>query len=299
MKTPSTITNPALFQKQRDIAYIQANKYPIWRNQPLWPQKNIMFTPSDNTRRRNLIRILTASQTTQALGYQIFKCERTQKCGSPLCNYCRTKLQDRYEKRVDNYFTNAQQSRLCWITIIDDLTYKPVNDFPKWVPNFKERIKYGLENSPFLKSSRAFGAFEIDVKNPAQLKPAALKTLAHYGLVNNTDIAYMPHFHAIIQIDFDEIKFVRTALKKIFKTKNQVHVAPITKYPTKEENLRELSRYMFKFRMQFADNVNLGKSKYGSDFDDVTMHTYAQAVHSIISQRGIRQYEFMYNLSSK
>ena len=117
----------------------------------------------------------------------------------------------------------------------------------------------------------------------------------------------MPHFHAIMEIDFDNLDMVRIELKKIFKKPNQVHVAsfqttpdPYTdKIPSKQDNLRKLARYMFKFRMQFADNVNLGKSTYDNDFDDVTLQTYAQAVHSIISQRGFRQYELSYNLSSK
>ena len=300
----SPLNDPTLFVDEQEVKEIRSQSRIIWRpdSQPLWPVKNITFTNNDKYLRRHLIKALMASVASddlQVLGYCIFKCSPSYPCKSPLCNYCRTKIQKRYQNRVLKYFNSAMKKNIFWVTILDDLTYDPVKDVPKRSVSLKRKIKGAFQKSPVICHARVFAAFELDVKKTDQMEEnnAAINLLSQYGLLDNGEAAFMPHYHAIVAIDdMTTPEQLAGELRKIFSKSKQVSVGRLHLDKTKEDNLKTLARYMFKFRYQFADNILKDKPSYGSRFDDDTLRLYAQAVHSIIGERGLVQYDLSYNL---
>lgn len=303
-KFKSPLNDPTVYVDQQEVADIRSQSRIIWRpdSQPLWPVKNITFTDNDKSLRRRLIKALMSTSATdelQILGYRIFKCSPSYPCKSPLCNYCRTKIQDRYQRRVLKYFKTAKKKNIFWVTILDDLTYSPVTDVPKRSVSLKRKIKGAFQKSPIIRHAKVFAAFELDVKKPSQIEEneEAIDLLTEYGLLDNDEAAFMPHYHAIVAVD-DMVDKAQLAgeLRKILLKSKQVSVGRLHIDKTKEDNLKTLARYMFKFRYQFADNILKDKPSYGNRFDDDTLRLYAQSVHSIIGKRGLVQYDLSYNL---
>ena len=216
---------------------------------------------------------------------------------SPLCNFCRTRLQDRYQERVLRYFEGTQRDNLIWLTVLDDLIYDPGVAVPERIKELR-LLTRRLFNRQFQKQVRAFGAFEIDVKRPDQVsnENGATDLLRQYGLRDDPEVAYMPHLHAIIALDGISADDFGDKLRTKFQKPSQVSIGGLWRGKTKSENLATLARYSFKFRYQFADNILRDKPSYGKRFDDETLRSYTRLVHSIKGQRGVRGFEFMYNL---
>lgn len=299
----NTINNPHLFTQSGIIAAIQSGYYGIWQSgeQPNWPTKNIAYTRDDKYRRRHLIQALTspvASQDLQNLGYSLFMCSLNYPCKSPLCNYCRTKMQDRYEKRVLWYFNASQRQNIYWLTVLDDVTYNPIFDAPIRQNYLKRKIKRVLENTPSLKTAKAFAAFELDVKSPSQMlnKQKAMTLLARYNMTHPSNVAFMPHFHAIIDLNGTHPDDMRKAFRRSFTKPYQISVSGMWNDLTKQHHLSQMTRYMFKFRYQFADNIMRSKPRYDIRFDDQTMRLYAETILAMTGDRGVRQYELKYNI---
>ncbi len=144
LSDPSLFISPAMMV---DIAAINQRQY-RWINQPLWPQKNISFSKPDRTNRRKLIEALLAKGSIDELlsiGYRLLMCSPSTPCRSPLCNSCRTKLQDRYQARVLKYFGKTHRDDLFWLTILDDLTYDPLQDVPECQRRSKNRPFGGVK----------------------------------------------------------------------------------------------------------------------------------------------------------
>lgn len=298
----STIADPSLFispAMMQDMAAINQRQY-RWKDQPLWPQKKVSFSKPDRNNRRQLINALVAEGSSNELlsiGFRLLMCSRSKPCGSPLCNYCRTKLQDRYQARVLRYFGKTHRDDLFWLTILDDLTYDPLQDvqgrFRKLRVSFREFLKRNCH-----KDARVFGAFEIDVKRHDLIddNDAAIQTLQQYGLRNEPEPAYMPHLHAIVSLDGITRDELDRQLTSLYARPSQVRLMSMRPGQTKIENLSNLARYMFKFRYQFADNILRDRSAYGKRFDDKTLRVFTQLVHSIKGDRGAIGLEFRYNL---
>jgi hypothetical protein len=301
-KTPvqSTINNPKLFisPSMKDVfKTIQDSNY-RWKDQPFWPQKRISFTTKDRGNRRRLIEALVSKKSTdelRSIGYQLLECTRVNPCGSPLCNYCRTKLQDKYQKRVLQYFGNTASENLIWLTILDDLTYDPMNDAQRQIDKMRSSLR-GLLDRNFPKQVRLFGGFEIDVKLPKNLADSdSNNLLLEYGLQDNNKRACMPHLHAIVDLGKISRQIFSNRLKNYFSKSSQISTSKLRPEYTKEDNLISLARYPFKFRYQFADNILRERPSYGSLFDVDTLMKYTQVIHSLKGQRGVIGFEFRYN----
>jgi hypothetical protein len=122
--------DPSIFIDEGDVDAVRQRTY-RWKDQPLWPTKKITFTPSDRTNRRKLIEALldvSATENQMSIGYELLMCSKYHPCRSPLCNSCRTRFQDAFEKRVFGYFGATNQNKLFSLTLLDDLTYDPIND---------------------------------------------------------------------------------------------------------------------------------------------------------------------------
>lgn len=295
--------DPTLFispDMKRDITAIKQRKF-RWMDQPLWSQQKISFTSTDRTNRRKLIEALItdgASDKLISIGYQLLICSRTNRCGSPLCNFCRTHLQDLYQKRVLQYFKDTHRDDLIWLTVLDDLIYDPGIAVPARIKQLRISMR-ALFKRQFQKQVRAFGAFEIDVKRPDQVsnENGATDLLKKYGLRDEPEVAFMPHLHAIIALDGISPDDFAENLRTQFQKPSQVSISSLRTYKTKEDNLATLARYSFKFRYQFADNILRERPSYGNRFDDETLRSYTQLVHSIKGQRGAIGFEFRYNLN--
>ena len=293
------INNPQLFINSSTVTDIRQRKY-RWIDQPLWPTKNITFTTTDRTNRRQFIEALLATNANNAqiaIGLQLLECTRANPCGSPLCNFCRTRFQDLFQDRVFKYFDGTDQANLFSLTLLDDLTYDPVNDAEEQIEKLRVSVRGCLQRH-FKKQVRAFGAFEIDVKRPDldQENSQAVDLLKKYGFTENGGRAYMPHLHAIIELDGITAKEFGDKLRSVYSKPSQVTVAAFRTANTKKYNLTKLARYPIKFRYQFADNILRDSPAYGRRFDDPTLRIYAEVVHAIKGSRAVRGFEFNYNL---
>ncbi len=293
------INNPQLFINSNTVTDIRQRKY-RWIDQPFWPTTNIVFTKRDRSNRRKLIEALlaiNANNTQIAIGLQLLECTRANPCGSPLCNFCRTRFQDAFQNRVLNYFGGSNQANLFSLTILDDLTYTPVVDAEAQIKKLRISVN-GCLRRHFGKQVRVFGAFEIDVKDPILNVPnsKAVSLLGQYGYQQNAGDAFMPHFHAIVELDGIDVKDLKAKLRSVYTKPSQVTVTPLHPNNTQIKNLSNLARYPIKFRYQYADNIMRGRPSYGSRFDDSTLRIYAEVVHAIKGSRAVRGFEFNYNL---
>lgn len=298
----STITNPQIFQQTSILANIATLQQFAWNDQPFWPKEGIQFNPNDKSHRRKLITALADKRCSPALNqlaYELYMCSSDTQCGSPLCNYCRTRLQDRIEKRVLSYFGESKRSELRFLTVLHDVTYSPVTDAPKLQKYLKRKMKRVFENAPTLKNMKVFGGFELDAKKPSTMenKEEAVSLLRQYGMVSSSAVAYMPHFHAIVDLNSTDVQVLKSALRAVFSKPKQISVGSLYKDKTKEYHLGKLARYMFKFRYHFADNILREKPSYGTIFDDQTMYDFSDALLVMTKgKRGARSFEFKYNL---
>lgn len=293
------INDPKLFINFNTVNDIRQRKY-RWIDQPIWPTKNIAFTERDRSNRRKLIEALLSFNATEeqiAIGLQLLECSSIEPCGSPLCNFCRTRFQDAFQDRVFKYFDGTDQANLFSLTLLDDLTYDPVNDADGQIEKLRVSVR-GCLRRHFKKQVRAFGAFEIDVKRPDlnEENNQAVDLLKEYGFLEDGARAYMPHLHAIVELDGITAKEFGDVLRSVYTKPSQVTVAAFRSTNTKKYNLTKLARYPIKFRYQFADNILRDSPSYGSRFDDPTLRIYAEVVHGIKGSRAVRGFEFNYNL---
>lgn len=296
-------TFPRIFINQGDIGRIQSGNRIIWRSehQPVWPTKKIFYNDDDHTRRKMLIRALTsptASPEVQNIGADLFCCGTSGYfCNSPLCNHCRTNYQDRYQKKILNTFKGYNSNDLYWLTIIDDLTYDPINHVPQWKRNFKDRIKRNMK-SIFGNSAKLYGALEIDAKQTSKIvaNQKAFDLLSEYGLDTSHPVAYMPHFHGIVAVQGTSASAFGDKLRDNFTKSHQISVSRLHIDKSKRKNISNMARYMFKFRYQFADNIKVDKPSYKTRFDDDTMRTYAQVIHDMKGDNGLRGFIVNHNL---
>ncbi|TNE62679.1 MAG: hypothetical protein EP335_11865 [Alphaproteobacteria bacterium] len=310
----STISDPTLFispEMKEDIDTINHPKRRYrWINQPIWDYsthfKKNMRSPTflsdrDKTNRRKLIEALVAPSSSDALkglGYKILQCGPSNQCHSPLCNYCRTKMQNKYEERALKYFGTSDHGDLHFLTILDDVTYTPLEVMRDCQERLNSRLRNRLRCSLYKKAISVFGAFEIDIKKPlleTQCQEQA-ELLSQYGMSEISGPAFMPHMHLIVDLKGMDSNAFRAHLRERFSKPKQITLSPFRQKNTIAENLRTTARYCFKFRYQFADNILRARPAYGKRYDDDLLRLYAVLIQQLKSENGVISFEFRHNL---
>jgi hypothetical protein len=187
------------------------------------------------------------------------------------------------------------------IQVVEDTNkLEPLKD------EFKMKFKNTLRNNAAaLKiDNRGFkmkGAFEIDLKYYGLLTHASLRSidlLKKLGLNRTHNRSQdLLHFHAIVGALDDEhedkLKLLIGKSLDMQLLPSQVHFKSLHKTNTKNDNLRNLASYMFKARLQYADNIfddNFlqKKASYKTPFKDKVLIDYLNAVDAMGNFNGLK-----------
>lgn len=284
-------------QVQQDFDQVRKGGF-RWKDQPIWHPHDLEISKTARTDRRALITALMDKQSSpelQDIGYELLQCTRTDPCKNPLCNYCRKKLQSTYQARAVKKFAAFEKEDIYFLTLLDDLTDTPLATIPPWITNQRSVLNEVL-GYHFGDKVSVYGGFEVDVKDPSMFRDTAnLALLKEYGLVNQADPAWMPHFHAIVGLEGIAEDEFRCKMRSRFAKKKQVTLSPLWANQTKDEAIRSLTRYCFKFKYSYT--VNLGSdgnshegttANYQKRFSDDIMRTYTELLHIIKGPRTVQ-----------
>lgn len=291
---------------QQDFDQVRASTF-FWKAQPDWPEDDIKFTIPDRTDRRKLIEALMDQQSSpelQDIGYALLTCKKTDRCKSPLCNYCRSRLQSNYQAQVRKKFAAFAKQDIYFLTLLDDLTDTPLQTIPPWITN-QRSVLNEVFGHHFKKQISVFGAFEVDVKHPSLFhnNNAKLDLLKEYGLPDENAVAWMPHFHGIIGLDGITADDFRKKMRSRFSKRKQVTLTSLWSDQTKNEALNAIAWYCFKFKYKYA--VNLGSSdlsenetasNYDKRFNDDVLRIYTELIHNIRGPRTVQGLIYQWNI---
>lgn len=238
-------------------------------------------------------------------------CKTSDPCWKILCPYCRTTRQMQASNKAVAAFSSFQAEDLRFVTILlpfetdAALMLQSIQTFRK---RFNSQLrnnadKLGSDQHPF----KLMGAFEIDLKNAvtdSNLAPRSQKLMRDLGFKKQLDPQYLPHLHAIVgPMDDDKQKFVNSLIEKALGQPLapwQVVYRSLHQHRAKDVNLSRLASYMFKARLQYADNIFADnemekQSRYHTPFMGPVLLNYLKAVEASSNFRGLK---FDFGLSS-
>ena len=275
----------------QDQTSAEETKHPLFNvPEPHWIRNKKVPTHS-LSHRKQTIRLLVEEQTDQtatAIGMKILKCMKSSPCRSPFCPFCRSNAQDTAAKRAKQIFSNTSKSNITFLTILLPVTYSPISDASGLISKCRRQVNnvfaYRNFTDVFL-----YGAFEIDVKRPRYVKgkERSEKVLKALGMdLSSTDDAYLVHLHALVDLGSHSKDFVRKAFACIFDQPYQLRLSYLDANKSKDENIEDISRYLFKFRTQHANNLYgneaSGTARYGSFYEADLLRSYVKLIHQLI-----------------
>lgn len=292
-----------LFQNNArpELQKIRDNTYD-WSRQPLW-QRHMPCSRTNRERRRGIITALCDDpyQDPEAadIGLAILHCRKRYPCGSPLCDFCRTRRQDDREQEARQLFGHLPRQRLAFLTILTDVSYHPNTEVQYRIEELRQKVR-SLRSSRF-KDVRVFGAVEVDVKFPKlDLRRARSKeVLEGLGMYDLRKEAYLVHLHAIVDLNGVSKDALGRWFRRSFPKKYQVRLAGLRNHHPTATSVANLTRYMLKFRAQEADNLwgnkPDGQAKYGSLYPDATLRFFSRCLHKINRKPGFGSFYLTYN----
>lgn len=215
------------------------------------------------------------------IGAGLMLCSTRTPCNSPFCPMCRHAQQQRFAQEVGSAFANVPNADLRFLTILLSVHYDPadltldlINRVKKQLQNFKRsrHLLYG-------KHVRWLGAFEVDAKQASEVKTTnQVRALIPLGYDQSDQRPfYLLHFHAVVDLAGLESDQVRSVLTHFYPHAYQVKLQSLRSDKDKATNLRDLSTYMLKFRIQQSDNLHC-------DDNDDQPATYKRTVYTDLYQ---------------
>jgi len=114
---------------------------------------------------------------------------------------------------------------------------------------------------------------------------------------------YLPHLHAIVDINDHDSDSVKERLKGVFDQPYQVRMTKLRSDKSKIKNLTNLAHYMFKFRTQFADNLfGTGqglRAKYGSFYPPEVLKPFVLLVHGLMNGSKVNGLEMRCGMNNR
>jgi hypothetical protein len=235
---------------------------------------------------------------------EVIACTSANQCHQILCPACRDKTQKRAADKAVTAFSNYSDKDIKFMTLLirveqDANKLKPLMDAFRnnfWYKLRDNAKKLGTDTHSF----KMIGAFEIDLKNTATQSDASLasqdliKQLGYDPGLRQSQ--YLLHLHAIVGPLNDERKDLLSSLVERSLGKRLLsHQLDFRWHETKpkDDNLRNLASYMFKARLQFADNIfddNLmqKKARYHTPYKGKVLVDYLNVVNEMQNFKGLK-----------
>ena len=238
----------------------------------------------------------------------LMSCRSSSKCWQIFCPACRLRRQQDVAEKVLDRFKTDDASKIRFMTLLIKVE-KDASKLPNLMDEFRKRLKNTLRNNTKtlghnLTPLKVIGAFEIDLKNAGTQWDASiasrdlLKTLGFDPKYKPSQ--YLLHLHAIVGPLDDPRKDAMKGLieRSIEKTllPHQLHFDTLHRNKSKEQNLKRLAHYMYKARLQFADNVFENnvmekRTKYHTPYTGRLLVEYLKVVDGMQNFKGLK-FEF-------
>jgi hypothetical protein len=236
---------------------------------------------------------------------EVIRCTNKRHCYQILCPACRDKRQTHAADKAITAFANYSEKDIKFMTLLIRVE-QDANKLEPLMESLRSKLTSKLrhnaktldtETHPF----KMMGAFEIDLKNMATQWDASLcsrelvKQLGYDRKIFKPQ--YLLHLHAIVGPLNDE----RTeALSRLIEKSlampllsHQLDFRSLHKNKSKDDNLRNLAFYMFKARLQFADNIfndNLmqKQTRYHTPYKEKVLVDYLKVVNDMQNFKGLK-----------
>jgi hypothetical protein len=235
---------------------------------------------------------------------EVIACTSANQCHQILCPACRDKTQTHAADKALTAFSNYSEKDIKFMTLLirveqDANKLKPLMDAFRnnfWYKLRDNAKKLGTDTHSF----KMMGAFEIDLKNKATQSDASfgsrdlIKQLGYDPGLRQSQ--YLLHLHAIVGPLNDERKAVLSGLiEKSLGVPLLSHQLDFRWRETKpkDDNLRNLASYMFKARLQFADNIfddnhMQKKARYHTPYKGKVLVDYLNVVNKMQNFKGLK-----------
>jgi hypothetical protein len=238
---------------------------------------------------------------------EVIACTSANQCHQILCPACRDKTQTHAADKALTAFSNYSEKDIKFMTLLirveqDANKLKPLMDAFRnnfWYKLRDNAKKLGTDTHSF----KMMGAFEIDLKNKATQSDASLasrdliKQLGYDRKIFKRQ--YLLHLHAIVApLDAQRKDHLRSLIEKSLGQQllpYQLDIRSLHGNKSKDDNLRNLAFYMFKARLQFADNIfdnNLmqKQTRYHTQYKGNVLVDYLNVVNDMQNFKGLKFY---------
>ena len=239
----------------------------------------------------------TNPEKSRRLLHEVLDCipNRTP-CNHICCPVCRTKRQQAAVKRTKLLFQNATNENSFFLTALMPMT-PYLSEANSSIIRLRKSLRNNFrayQNENAKHSFNVYGAFEYDLKTRNEYRVSsdrAKQLFQELGYdANTSESMWLPHLHAIISpLDDSQRKLIKDIVQySIFSDKHIKYSIELKSFRSDKdvsENLSELSKYMWKVRLQHSDNIfatkeGTSKAKYKSMFPSEAVSSLSSYVKS-------------------
>ena len=236
---------------------------------------------------------------------KLIACQPSKKCWQIFCPACRAERQEDVATKTLEAFHDQDASDIKFMTLLIKIE-KDALLLPDLLRTFRLKLQNKLRNNKVrlgktLSPLKMIGAFEIDLKNLATQWDASLNTrdlIKKLGFdPKHKPSQYLLHLHAVVgPLDDARKDTLETLIENLLGQEllsHQLEFRSLHGDKTKEYNLSYLSHYMYKARLQFADNIfgnNLmqKRTKYHTPFKGRPLIDYLKVIDEMQNFKGLK-----------
>ncbi|MBS0248255.1 MAG: hypothetical protein JSR61_16690 [Proteobacteria bacterium] len=235
---------------------------------------------------------------------RLVNCTQSSRCCQIFCPSCRGQRQDRAASDLVCEFQDVDESEIKFMTLLIGVE-QDAAILPQRLAEVRQRLRNALHNN---KASLAaendplciVGAFECDLKNLGTQADASRRTqelVKSLGFdPKHKPSQYLLHLHAVAgRLDEARQEALRAIIGKALGglLPYQLDFRSLYASETKEENLARLGHYMYKARLQFADNIfddnwMQKRAKYHTPYKGKELVDYLNVIDEMQNFKGLK-----------
>jgi len=236
---------------------------------------------------------------------KVIACTSAHKCDQILCPACRDKRQIATADKAIAAFTDYSEHDIKFMTVLIRVVAEP-NELPALMDEFRTKFwnslrhnakNFGTQTCPF----KMIGAFEIDLKNLATLSDMSVrsrelvKTLGYNSKIVRSQ--YLLHLHAIVgPLDQERQGLLKNLVERSLGRELlpfQLNFRSLHENKSKNDNLSRLASYIFKARLQYADNIfddnhMQKKTRYHTPYKGKVLIDYLNVINEMQNFKGLK-----------